>query len=96
MRQKPPPKQISGKNKPSCSAKQLTHQIKYQIETDNAANITHLTFLIGPALYAFNNAVFTEDDWHGIQATGRSVKRDDPNKVGRFGIGFNSIYHITG
>ncbi|XP_046902959.1 sacsin isoform X2 [Hypomesus transpacificus] len=49
----------------------------------------------GPALYAFNDAVFTEDDWHGIQATGRSVKRDDPNKVGRFGIGFNSIYHIT-
>ncbi|XP_063069594.1 sacsin [Engraulis encrasicolus] len=49
----------------------------------------------GPALYAFNNAVFTEEDWHGIQATGRSVKRNDPNRVGRFGIGFNSVYHIT-
>ncbi|XP_034549608.1 sacsin isoform X2 [Notolabrus celidotus] len=49
----------------------------------------------GPALYAYNNAAFSEDDWEGIQRTGRSVKRDDPNKVGRFGIGFNSIYHIT-
>ncbi|KAJ8253030.1 hypothetical protein GJAV_G00208350 [Gymnothorax javanicus] len=49
----------------------------------------------GPALYAYNNAEFTEDDWEGIQATGRSIKRNDPNKVGRFGIGFNSIYHIT-
>ncbi|XP_035250647.1 sacsin-like isoform X3 [Anguilla anguilla] len=49
----------------------------------------------GPALYAYNNAEFTEDDWRGIQATGRSVKRNDPNKVGRFGIGFNSIYHVT-
>ncbi|XP_076152503.1 sacsin-like [Alosa pseudoharengus] len=49
----------------------------------------------GPALYAFNNAVFTEEDWQGIQATGRSVKRKDPNRVGRFGIGFNSVYHIT-
>ncbi|XP_042565290.1 sacsin-like [Clupea harengus] len=49
----------------------------------------------GPALYAFNNTVFTEEDWHGIQATGRSVKRDDPNRVGRFGIGFSSVYHIT-
>ncbi|KAM9850768.1 sacsin [Aulostomus maculatus] len=49
----------------------------------------------GPALYAYNNAEFTDDDWGGIQAAGRSVKRNDPNKVGRFGIGFNSIYHIT-
>ncbi|XP_068602456.1 sacsin [Brachionichthys hirsutus] len=49
----------------------------------------------GPALYAYNNAAFTDDDWEGIQKAGRSVKRDDPNKVGRFGIGFNSVYHIT-
>ncbi|XP_053184445.1 sacsin-like [Scomber japonicus] len=49
----------------------------------------------GPALYAYNNAAFTEDDWKGIQTSGRSVKRNDPNKVGRFGIGFNSVYHIT-
>ncbi|XP_041939605.1 sacsin-like [Alosa sapidissima] len=49
----------------------------------------------GPALYAYNNAVFTEEDWLGIQATGRSIKRNDPHRVGRFGIGFNSVYHIT-
>uniref|UniRef100_G3NSI2 HEPN domain-containing protein n=1 Tax=Gasterosteus aculeatus aculeatus TaxID=481459 RepID=G3NSI2_GASAC len=49
----------------------------------------------GPALYAYNNAAFTEDDWEGIQLAGRSGKRNDPNKVGRFGIGFNSVYHIT-
>ncbi|CAL8265839.1 unnamed protein product [Lota lota] len=49
----------------------------------------------GPALFAYNDASFTSEDWQGIQATGRSVKRKDPNKVGRFGIGFNSVYHIT-
>uniref|UniRef100_A0AAZ1X477 HEPN domain-containing protein n=1 Tax=Oreochromis aureus TaxID=47969 RepID=A0AAZ1X477_OREAU len=49
----------------------------------------------GPALYAYNNAAFTDEDWEGIQMAGRSVKRDDPNRVGRFGIGFNSVYHIT-
>ncbi|KAL1276938.1 hypothetical protein QQF64_023611, partial [Cirrhinus molitorella] len=49
----------------------------------------------GPALYAFNDAVFTEKDWVGIQRVGRSIKLDDPTKVGRFGIGFNSVYHIT-
>ncbi|XP_051565732.1 sacsin [Myxocyprinus asiaticus] len=49
----------------------------------------------GPSLYAFNDAAFTEEDWEGIQRVGRSIKQDDPTKVGRFGIGFNSVYHIT-
>ncbi|XP_073701122.1 LOW QUALITY PROTEIN: sacsin-like [Garra rufa] len=49
----------------------------------------------GPALYAFNDATFTDEDWEGIQRVGRSIKQDDPTKVGRFGIGFNSVYHIT-
>uniref|UniRef100_A0A8C6S4J9 Sacsin/Nov domain-containing protein n=1 Tax=Neogobius melanostomus TaxID=47308 RepID=A0A8C6S4J9_9GOBI len=49
----------------------------------------------GPALYAYNNAQFTDADWKGIQNVARSVKRGDPNKVGRFGLGFNSVYHIT-
>ena len=26
----------------------------------------------------------------------QSVKAEDPFKVGKFGIGFNSVYHITG
>ena len=50
----------------------------------------------GPALYAQNNAVFEPEDWDGIQRPYDSVKKDDPMKVGKFGIGFNSIYHITG
>lgn len=49
----------------------------------------------GPALYVHNNAVFNPEDWHGIQEIARSRKKDDPLKVGRFGIGFNSVYHIT-
>ena len=50
----------------------------------------------GPALLAYNDAMFTEDDWEGIQNLQRSGKKEDPMKVGKFGIGFNSVYHITG
>ena len=50
----------------------------------------------GPALIAANDAVFTEKDWKGIQQLQDSVKADDPFSVGKFGIGFNSVYHITG
>lgn len=52
--------------------------------------------LPGTALYVYNDAVFTTEDWNGIQEIARSRKREDPLKVGRFGIGFNSVYHITG
>ncbi|CAH1244398.1 SACS [Branchiostoma lanceolatum] len=49
----------------------------------------------GPALCAYNDACFTEDDWNNIQNTARSVKKGDPMKIGRFGLGFNSVYHLT-
>ena len=50
----------------------------------------------GPALLAYNDAQFTEKDWEGIQNLQHSCKEEDPFKVGKFGIGFNSVYHITG
>ena len=50
----------------------------------------------GPALMSFNNALFKEEDWKGIQKLYDSGKAKNPHKVGKFGIGFNSVYHITG
>ena len=50
----------------------------------------------GPALLAWNDAQFSEADWKGIRSMHVSVKREDPLKVGRFGLGFKSVYHMTG
>ena len=44
----------------------------------------------------YNDAEFTEDDWDGIKRVYNSVKADDPLRVGRFGLGFKSVFHITG
>ncbi|KAM3923090.1 sacsin-like [Leptodactylus fuscus] len=49
----------------------------------------------GPSLLAYNNEIFSDRDWDGIQRPGNSIKRKDPNTVGRFGLGFNSVYHMT-
>ncbi|VDI57787.1 sacsin, partial [Mytilus galloprovincialis] len=49
----------------------------------------------GPALCIYNNAIFTESDWQGIRMIYSSVKEFDPVKVGRFGLGFKSVFHIT-
>ena len=50
----------------------------------------------GAALIVANDAVFTENDWKGIQQLQDSIKAEDPFNVGKFGIGFNAVYHITG
>ena len=64
----------------------------------STSNLPHpdLAMFQGPALVAANNACFTEEDWEGIQSLQQSIKAEDPFKVGRFGIGFNSVYHLTG
>ncbi|KAG8584817.1 hypothetical protein GDO81_004776 [Engystomops pustulosus] len=53
------------------------------------------TPLQGPALCVYNNQPFTNDDIRGIQNLGRGTKEGNPCKTGQYGIGFNSVYHIT-
>ena len=50
----------------------------------------------GPALYAWNNATFKEEDWEHYGKMEDSSKEKDALKVGRFGVGFLSVFHITG
>ncbi len=50
----------------------------------------------GPALYAWNNAVFTNEDWENFGKIEDSSKEMKSLKIGKFGIGFISIFHLTG
>jgi sacsin len=49
----------------------------------------------GPALWAYNNAVFTDKDLENINKLGGETKVEDLSKIGRFGLGFNAVYHLT-
>ncbi|CAF0897987.1 unnamed protein product [Brachionus calyciflorus] len=51
--------------------------------------------LQGPALCCFNNSIFTEENLQGIISLGKGSKRDKLEETGRFGVGFNSVYHLT-
>jgi hypothetical protein len=50
----------------------------------------------GPALCVYNNAKFSPEDWEGIRMLHTSIKEEDPLKVGRFGLGFKSVFHLAG
>ena len=51
--------------------------------------------LQGPALLFWNNSSFSDEDLIGIQKIGLGSKRDDADKIGQYGIGFNVVYHFT-
>jgi sacsin len=51
--------------------------------------------LQGPALLAYNDAVFSRRDFEHIQKIGISGKIRTAAKTGRFGLGFNAVYNVT-
>ena len=51
--------------------------------------------LQGPALWTYNNAVFAESDFENIVKLSGATKEKDGQKIGRFGLGFNAVYHLT-
>lgn len=49
----------------------------------------------GPALYCFNDSIFSSQDFYAISRIGQESKLDKPFSIGRFGLGFNCVYHFT-
>ena len=49
----------------------------------------------GPALIAYNNATFSDEDFDNICNLASETKKTDPLKTGRFGVGFCATYHLT-
>jgi sacsin len=54
-----------------------------------------MVLLMGPAMLVYNDRVFADKDFESIRSLGQSEKARDLQKTGRFGVGFNAIYHVT-
>ena len=70
---------------------------------DERTNADHCTYLIdkgmrdcqGPALWVYNNQVFSDEDFQNITKLGGATKATYDNKIGKFGLGFNAVYNVT-
>ena len=49
----------------------------------------------GPALWAYNDAKFSKEDFENIVKLSGATKEDKRDKIGKFGLGFNAVYNIT-
>ena len=54
-----------------------------------------MTDVQGPALWAYNDAKFSKEDFENIVKLSGATKEDQREKIGKFGLGFNAVYNIT-
>ena len=77
-------------------------KVKFIIDStqhsQNAESLIHpnLTRFQGPALYAWNNAIFKDEDWKNFGKIEDSIKQRSSLHIGKFGLGFLSVFHLTG
>lgn len=49
----------------------------------------------GPSLIIHNDALFTESDFKGIRRLGTGGKRENRGSIGKFGLGFTTLFHFS-
>ena len=49
----------------------------------------------GPALWAYNDGLFSEEDLKNITKLNEATKESDTTKIGKFGLGFCAVYNLT-
>ncbi|KAK3091533.1 hypothetical protein FSP39_020564, partial [Pinctada imbricata] len=79
----------------SASEMKILYDNRQRLLSQNSKSAPYTKYFQSPALCVHNNEYFTKKDWDGIKQIGQSVKELDPSKVGRFGLGFKSVFHIT-
>jgi hypothetical protein len=85
-------------NADDAGATTVVFYLDYRTHSSTKLADQSLATFQGPSLLVYNNAIFTEEDFQSIQRIGDSLKKsseDSRAKIGRFGIGFNAVYHWT-
>ncbi|XP_078314515.1 LOW QUALITY PROTEIN: sacsin-like [Crassostrea virginica] len=74
---------------------QILYDGRPAVQSPSTKKAPFRKYFAGPALLVYNDAKFCEEDWTGIKMLYSSIKEFDRTKVGRFGLGFKSVFHIT-
>ena len=82
-------------NADDAKATEVRFLIDWRSHPSSSTITNELAAWQGPALIAYNNAVFTDDDLEHICHVAGETKKDDPLKIGRFGVGFCAVYRLT-
>ncbi|KZT01859.1 uncharacterized protein LAESUDRAFT_686116 [Laetiporus sulphureus 93-53] len=82
-------------NSDDAEAKKQIFLLDTRVHRHDSIIDQRLLSLQGPALLAYNDATFSESDWESLQNINRSSKKINTDKIGKYGIGLRSGYHVT-
>ncbi|KZT01862.1 uncharacterized protein LAESUDRAFT_815637 [Laetiporus sulphureus 93-53] len=82
-------------NSDDAEAKKQVFLLDNRVHRHDSIIEQTLLSLQGPALLAYNDATFSESDWKSLQNINRSSKKINTDKIGKYGIGLRSGYHVT-
>ncbi len=82
-------------NADDAGAKRIHITFDWRQHTCHNLPDSRMRELMGAAMVVYNDSVFSDGDFDNIQSLGESGKRETLWKTGRFGVGFNSVYHVT-
>ena len=82
-------------NADDARATEVKFLIDWREHPTNSLFTDELAKWQGPALIAYNNAVFSDQDLDHICELAGETKMKDPLKTGRFGVGFCATYRLT-
>ena len=78
-------------------AKATEVKIIYDKRTFKGSNLLSekISNFMGPSLLCYNNSIFEKEDFESMKSLANSAKQANLTKTGKFGIGFQSVYHLT-
>ena len=78
-----------------ASEMNICYDTRYHAEKRESLFFPGMAECHGPALVVNNNAMFTKEDFVNITKLAGATKEGKALKIGKFGVGFCSVYHIT-
>ncbi|XP_052063654.1 sacsin-like [Mytilus californianus] len=70
-------------------------KILFVPETSTSSPPEFEKYFQSPGVCVYNDALFNEVDWKNIRSVCISHKETEENKIGKYGQGFKSIFHLT-
>ena len=82
-------------NADDACASEIRFLIDWRKHPDESLFTDELKVWQGPALLAYNDSKFSEEDLKNILKVAGETKKDNPMKTGRFGVGFCATYRLS-
>ncbi|XP_041939470.1 sacsin-like [Alosa sapidissima] len=84
-------------NAEDAGARTCRFMVDFRKHTDSPESLidSGMSLCSGPCLWIFNDELFSDEDWNNITKVGSASKENKVEKIGKFGLGFNAVYHVT-